>query len=65
MGTYRFNSEGTESTRQMAFIVNNNTLQEGFGDVMETAAGTVFKDTSSLQYASSFLLQRDSCRKTE
>lgn len=62
MGMYRFNSEGMESTRQMAFIVNNNTLQEGFGEIKETDKGILFQDTSTLKYTSALLLKRDSCR---
>ncbi len=62
MGMYRFNSEGMESTRQMAFIINNNTLQEGFGEINETEKGVEFNDTSTLKYTSSLLLKRDSCR---
>lgn len=59
IGTYTFNSEGTESSRDIAFLVKNNQLIEGYGDLMEN--GTKFKDTSSIKYISMMPLDKVFC----
>lgn len=41
IGTYTFMSEGMESTREIAFMVTDNKLFEGFGDLDDS--GTKFQ----------------------
>ena len=50
---YTFKSEGTVSTRQVAFKKNGNTFTEGFGD---------FKNIDSLDFTSSLKLQEIPCK---
>lgn len=59
LGSYTFISEGTESTREVAFLVKGNQLIEGFGELDET--GTAFKDKSTLSFSSSMPLSKTDC----
>jgi uncharacterized protein YxeA len=61
IGTYTFNSEGTESAREMAFLVKDNQLIEGYGDLNED--GTKFKDVNSIKYTSTMPLNKVDCDK--
>ena len=59
IGSYTFMSEGTESTREVAFLVKEGQLIEGFGALDET--GTAFKDPASLSFSSSMPLSKTDC----
>ncbi|SFB68059.1 hypothetical protein SAMN04487891_101334 [Flagellimonas taeanensis] len=59
LGSYTFMSEGTESTRQVAFLVKGDQLIEGFGALDET--GTEFQDPTSLSFSSSMPLSKTDC----
>lgn len=61
IGTYTFQSEGTESTRQVAFKINENQLLEGYGEM--NADGTTFKDTNALTYPNDMPLIKTPCSK--
>ena len=61
IGTYTFSSEGTESTREMAFMVKDNQLIEGFGELNET--GDAFKDKNNISYTSTMPLTKIDCTK--
>lgn len=61
IGLYTFQSEGTESSREIAFLVTNNQLIEGFGELIEN--GTKFKDTAAIKYSSTMLLTKVECTK--
>ena len=61
IGTYTFNSEGTKSSREMAFLVKDNQLIEGYGDLNED--GTKFKDVNTIEYTSSMPLTKVDCDK--
>lgn len=59
IGTYTFQSEGTESTRQVAFKINGNQLLEGYGEM--NADGTTFKDTNALTFPNEMPLTKTPC----
>lgn len=59
IGNYTFMSEGTESTREVAFLVKEGQLIEGFGALNET--GTAFQDPDSLSFSSSMPLSKTDC----
>lgn len=59
IGTYTFQSEGTESTRQVAFKINGNQLLEGYGEM--SADGTTFKDTNALIFSNDMPLTKTPC----
>lgn len=61
IGTYTFNSEGKESSREVAFLVKDNQLFEGFGDLNQD--GTKFKDVNSIKYTSTMPLTKVDCDK--
>jgi hypothetical protein len=59
---YTFNSEGTESVRQVAFLKKGNQLIEGFGDVEEKNSKMMFKDTSKLTFGQSIVFNKVDCQ---
>lgn len=59
IGTYTFQSEGVESKRQVAFMLKDNQLVEGYGELNED--GTMFKDISLVNYSSTFPLTKMNC----
>ncbi|CAM4126671.1 hypothetical protein [Flavobacterium weaverense] len=61
LGTYTFNSEGKESLRELAFMIKENQLIEGYGDLNED--GTKFKDVKTIQYTSTMPLTKVDCTK--
>jgi hypothetical protein len=56
---YTFQSEGTESTRQIAFELKDGKLVEGYGEM--TDEGTKFKDPSKLEFTSTMPLSKTNC----
>jgi hypothetical protein len=58
---YTFQSEGTESIREVAFLVKDDQLIEGFGDVTTEENKTKFKDIKALKFSSSMPLIKTSC----
>jgi len=61
IGKYTFQSEGTESKREVAFKVEGKNLIEGYGDLNED--GTKFKDISNLNFSSTMPLTKTDCAK--
>jgi hypothetical protein len=59
IGDYTFMSEGAESKREIAFLVKENQLIEGFGKVDET--GTAFINKSDIEYKSTMPLTKTDC----
>ena len=59
IGSYTFASEGMESTREVAFLVKEGQLIEGYGELDET--GTAFKDKNALSFSSSMPLSKTEC----
>lgn len=58
---YTFQSEGTESIREIAFLLKDDQLIEGFGDVTTEENKTKFKDIKALKFSSSMPLIKTSC----
>lgn len=61
VGTYTFQSEGVESKRQVAFMLKDNQLIEGYGELNED--GTTFKDLNSVDYSSNMPLSLADCNQ--
>ena len=59
---YTFQSEGTESVRQVAYLQKDGKLIEGFADVQEQDGKTVFKSLSSLKFDGSVVLEQAECK---
>ncbi len=62
-GTYTFLSEGVESTREVAFLVKNNQLIEGYGELNES--GNAFKDKNAISYSSVMPLVQTDCNQSK
>lgn len=56
---YTFQSEGTQSTRQVAFQLKDDKLIEGYGDM--NPDGTHFKNLSKLKFTSTMPLSKVKC----
>ncbi|MEO6346758.1 MAG: hypothetical protein ABIO60_02510 [Aquaticitalea sp.] len=61
VGTYTFQSEGKESKRQVAYMLKDNQLVEGYGEL--NADGTMFKDVNSVNYSSTMPLTKTDCNQ--
>jgi hypothetical protein len=61
LGKYTFQSEGTESVREVAFKIDGDKLIEGYGDLNEE--GTAFKDIANLNFTSKMPLTKTDCIK--
>ncbi|MEJ5992889.1 hypothetical protein WG904_00570 [Pedobacter sp. Du54] len=58
---YSFDSEGMQSTRQVAFLKKDGKLLEGFGDVIEKDGKTVFKALSDLKFGNAIEFTKVNC----
>jgi hypothetical protein len=58
---YTFKSEGTSSTRQVAFKKVGNTFVEGYAETVDENGVTKFKNLDSLVFSSSVKLQETVC----
>jgi hypothetical protein len=59
---YTFKSEGTQSTRQVAFKKTGNAFIEGYGESVTINGVEKFKNTDSIVYSSSMQLQEIPCK---
>ena len=58
---YKFKSEGRESIRQVAFLIKENAVKEGYGDMEEKNGKMVFKNTGSLNFNEGLQLNEIAC----
>ena len=61
LAQYTFNSEGVESTREVAFLKKGDDWQEGFGDVEDKQGSMVFKNRSKLNFQKGMLFKQVEC----
>lgn len=61
IANYTFQSEGTESVREVAFLIKDSTAIEGFGKVEEKNGRMVFTNPSALSFGKSMVLKQISC----
>ncbi len=59
---YVFNSEGKESTRQVAFLKKDGKLLEGYGEVTELQGKTRFSTISKLKFGGSIEFTEVTCQ---
>jgi hypothetical protein len=59
---YTFQSEGSSSTRQVAWLKQGDKLQEGFAEVEEVDGKTRFKNTSALKFGEALVFSKTSCK---
>ncbi|MCK0158891.1 hypothetical protein MWU65_17015 [Cellulophaga sp. F20128] len=58
-GEYTFMSEGVESIREVAFLIKDGQLIEGYGELNEN--GTAFVAKSNLEFTSTMPLTKTEC----
>ena len=61
LADYTFKSEGTESTRQVAFKKTGNAFIEGYGETVTENGVEKFRNVDSIVYSSSMKLQEIPC----
>lgn len=61
LATYSYTSEGIQTIREISYLVKENQLIEGYGDLDDT--GTKFKDIDALNYTSRMPLTKVECDK--
>jgi hypothetical protein len=62
LADYTFQSEGTTSVRQVAFVRRGSGFIEGYGDIAERNGKTVFEKPHALQFDSKNLLSPVACQ---
>lgn len=60
-GVYTFSSEGIESKREIAFLIKDGKLVEGYGKLNED--GTAFTNKNDISYTSTMPLTKGDCEK--
>ncbi|MCE6992362.1 hypothetical protein [Dyadobacter sp. CY323] len=58
---YTFQSEGTESMREVVFLKQDNSWTEGFGPVEERAGTMVFKDHTAIEFGNGLIFKKIPC----
>lgn len=59
---YTYQSEGTTSTREIAFLQHGNTISEGYGDATEIQGVMTFKDPKKVEFGKGFVLNQTACK---
>ncbi|MFA9190081.1 hypothetical protein AAGV28_01755 [Flavobacterium sp. FZUC8N2.13] len=60
---YKFESEGTTSIRELAFIKKDiNTFVEGHGEMIETNGKMSFKDKSKIKFDGNIVFNKIDCK---
>ncbi len=58
---YTFMSEGSESIRQVAFLIQNDIAAEGYGDVQEENENISFKNIHNIDFSKGIKLHKTEC----
>lgn len=58
---YKFESEGKESIRQVAFLIKGNIIKEGYGDMEERKGRMIFKNTDHINFNNGLQLNKIAC----
>jgi len=61
LADYKFMSEGKLSTRQVIFLIKNNTATEGYGNMEEKNGKMVFKDIKGVSFGKGLSLKKVEC----
>ncbi len=61
LADYTFMSEGTQSVRQVVFLIKDETAIEGYGDIEEKDGKMVFKNLSSVVFGKGIILKKVEC----
>ena len=61
LADYKFMSEGTQSIRQVIFLIKNNIATEGYGNMEEKNGKMVFKDMRGVSFETGLALNKVEC----
>ena len=61
LADYKFMSEGKLSTRQVIFLIRNDTATEGYGDMEEKGEKMVFKNRRQVSFEKGPALKKTGC----
>ncbi len=61
IGHYTFNAEGSQSSRQVAFLVQGENALEGYGAAVEKDGKMLFKNTADLKFGEGVVLKKNNC----
>lgn len=62
LANYTFQSEGTQSIREVAFLRQGDELVEGYSDMEDQNGKFVFTDKATISFAEGIRLKKGSCR---
>jgi thioredoxin-related protein len=60
---YTFRSEGSTSTRQLVFLLQDSVAIEGYGAIKEKNGRMIFKNTSAADFSKGTRLKKVDCNK--
>lgn len=58
LATYEFESEGIQSSREIAFKLDGKLAIEGYGEVREQGTGFKFRDPEQLEFGKGIVLEK-------
>ncbi len=61
LGMYIFDSEGSTSSRQIAFLLRDNMALEGYGELEEKNGELFYKDLKTLKFDSGLRMNKIDC----
>ncbi|MEJ7586401.1 MAG: hypothetical protein WKI04_02445 [Ferruginibacter sp.] len=61
LAAYNFKSEGKLSTRQVIFLIKDDTAIEGHGDMEEKDGKLIFKDIAGIRFEKGLVLKKSPC----
>ncbi|WP_083421845.1 hypothetical protein [Arsenicibacter rosenii] len=62
LANYTFQSEGTQSIREVAFLRQGDELVEGYSDMEDQNGKFVFTDKATISFTEGIRLKKESCR---
>ncbi len=61
LADYKFMSEGTQSTRQVIFLIKDSVAMEGYGNMEEKNGKMVFKNKNDITFGKGLVLKKVLC----
>jgi hypothetical protein len=58
---YTFTSEGTQSVREVEFLLTDSTAKEGYGEMTEKNNKMIFINPAQISFDNSFVLLKEDC----
>ena len=65
MAGYNFKSEGSESVRQVVFLIKDSTAIEGFGEMKDENGRMIFENVHDLNFENGIILKKTDCNNNK